>query len=105
MLVGELGMLLGLLLPNRATPPGDKLRAAGGKPDGNPACGCAPDAAYLSGLVACLDGFVEVAFGTLSVEVSIGDAAGDEEEGIGVAVGSVCLLTAIGDDELGGGAD
>ncbi|CAG8759064.1 17008_t:CDS:2, partial [Acaulospora colombiana] len=37
MLVGELGMLLGLLVPNRVTPLGDKLRAAGVNPDGRPA--------------------------------------------------------------------
>lgn len=103
MLVGELGILLGLLLPNRAAVPGNRLRAAGGNPDGKPACGCAPDAVCLSGLVACLEGFVGAAFGTLSVEVIIGDAAGDEDVGTGVAVGNVCLLAAIGDDELAGG--
>ncbi|KIM28176.1 hypothetical protein M408DRAFT_8865 [Serendipita vermifera MAFF 305830] len=100
---GELGILLGLLLPNRGTLPGDRLRAAGGKPEGKPACGCVPDAVCLSGLVACLDGFVDAAFGTPNVELMSGDVAGGEEEEVEVAAGNVGLLAAIGDDELGSG--
>lgn len=110
MLVGELGMLLGLLLPNRVTPPGDKLSAAGGNPCGNPAypvdvepCECVPGVVYLSGLVACLEGFVGVAFGTLRVEDIIGDAAGDEGRGTDAIAAAAWLLAKIGDDELGSG--
>jgi len=110
MLVGELGILLGLLLPKRVTPPGDKLSAAGGNPCGNPPypvdvepCECVPGVVYLSGLVACLEGFVGAAFGTVSVADIIGDAAGDEERGTDAIGIAACLLDEIGDDELGGG--
>jgi hypothetical protein len=110
MLAGELGILLGLLLPNRVTGPGVTLSAAGGNPWGNPAypvdvetCGCVPGVVYLSGLVACLEGFVGVAFGTLRVEDIIGEAAGDEERGTDAIGTAACLLAEIGDDELGSG--
>jgi hypothetical protein len=107
MLVGELGMLLGLLLPKRVTPPGDKLSAAGGNPCGYPLevkpCEWVPGVVYLSGLVACLEGFVGAAFGTVSVADIIGDAAGDEERGTDDIGTTACLLDEIGDDDLGSG--
>lgn len=83
MLVGELGMLLGLRVPSREfpPPPGERLNAAGANPDGSPARWCEPapafvDVVVLSGLVACLEGFVGVAFGTLRV------AEGEDESWI-----------------------
>jgi hypothetical protein len=110
MLVGELGMLLGLLLPKRVTPPGDKVSAAGGNPCSNPPypvdiepCECVPGVVYLSGLVACREGLVGAAFGTLRVEDIIGDAAGDEGRGIDDIGRVYCLLGEIGDDGLESG--
>jgi hypothetical protein len=96
MLVGEEGMLLGLLVPKR-TIFADKPGASGGNPDGNPACGSLiAGAAGLSGFVACLDGFVGVAFGTFSVAEVGGDAINVEGEPRGT------VEVAGEADELGG---
>lgn len=114
MLVGEDGMLLGLLVPSLAIF-AERPEATGGKPEGSPAYGSfTARVVGLSGLVPCLEGLVGVAFGTLSVAEAvvedingegefIGDAeiAGDADEAGRV----VCFASEkrFGDGTVGGG--
>ncbi|CAG8729642.1 15094_t:CDS:2, partial [Acaulospora colombiana] len=93
MLVGELGMLLGLLLPNRVTPLGDKLRAAGVNPEGRPARLLLPsvspgdpaleDLSAFDVAAAWRDGFVGFLCGTAGGEALTVTAALDEGDWLG----------------------
>lgn len=67
MLAGELGMLLGLLVPKRPTP-GDRPDKEGASPEGRPACGLVVEIAEcFSGFVVCRAGFAGVDLGTFNV--------------------------------------
>ena len=108
MLVGELGILLGLRVPSREPPPpGERLSAAGVNPDGSPARGFAPPPAVvlLSTFVVCLEGFVDNAFGTLSVAEGEDESwiCDDGEAGATALVPTLAVGNFADGDELGEG--